>query len=357
MRHHRRVEKVGGLNSRHQVPGRDADQCSVMKPFFRLVPLVALCLLPACLKQVQTDEGSYAIPKSEKAFASGTRGVKLILSDLNGGSFYANPPLAIPNPAPIPVGPGSGSSVYSPGISARNYFKVDGTTPVAKPEWIHDVQLGVTDLPQTWLNNSNASPCASFGRYDSSSRPFDSVGFYRVSERDCNGYQGADNSSKVFIRVILNRDTAYLGTLENLMLQVEYQATGLRANSDGTDPDPEKNLDQLWKVFWGESLSPTLSFTPFSIMIPPNYADWCRNGFGPLSGSTCSQPNSSRVAPAVVRQVLIPLSSNPDPFVIQLQRIRGRSNSDMSYVQSFCPSSNSPLCLGVVFRSLTILRI
>jgi hypothetical protein len=172
-------------------------------------------------------------------------------------------------------------------------------------------------------------------------------------------YSSSTNVAPVFVRVILNRDTAYLGTQENIMLQVEYQATGLRTNSDGISVNPEENLDQLWKVFWGQTLLAGTSYTPFSIFIPPNYTNWCSSGSGQLSASpvTCTTPSASLSSPTVVRQMMIPISAYPKQTVIQLQRVRGRGDSDQPYLNSFCQFSDSPLCLGVVFRSLTILRM
>jgi len=224
------------------------------------VPLIAVLLLMGCESQTQTDETSVALSTAGKEFVSGTKGVKLNLSDDSAtGSFSA--PLVVPSAATIPLGyPGSGTGFYLPGVSARpdKYFDLDGVTPITKPSWISDVQLGVTGSP-------GPNVCATVG--GPAAGPLDVGGFYRVSEADCSSsLTGATLSVPVFIRVILNRDTAFIGTRENLMLQLEYRATGLRPNSDGSSSNPEENLDHLWKVFLGQTLLSSASLTPFSIL-------------------------------------------------------------------------------------------
>ncbi len=318
----------------------------------RLVPLIAVLLLMGCESQTQTDETSVALSTAGKEFVSGTKGVKLILSeDPATGSF--NAPGVVPSAATIPLGyPGSGTGFYLPGVSAKptGYFDLDGVTPVTKPSWISDVQLGVTGLP------GSGNVCAKVG--GPAAGPFDVGGFYRVSEMDCQPVAtGDDLAVPVFIRVILNRDTAFIGTRENLMLQLEYRATGLRPNSDGSSSNPEENLDHLWKVFLGQTLLSSASLTPFSILIPPNYAHWCTTGSGNYDSSSCQPIAANRSAPPIVKQVLIPLSSNSKQSVIQIQRVTGRIHVNPGQVSSFCSTGNSPLCLGVVFHSLTLLRM
>ncbi|MBU6155062.1 MAG: hypothetical protein KGP28_12225, partial [Bdellovibrionales bacterium] len=267
--------------------------------FPRLLWIFCIWFLMGCESQTQTDEASVALSTAGKEFASGTKGVKLILSDDSiTGSFGT--PVLIPTATVIPPGyPGSGSGFYLPGISANptRYFDLNGTTPVQKPAWISDVQLGITGLP------GSAGGCATFGR--TANGPFDSDGFYRVSEMDCQAVSGSNLGVPTFIRIILNRDTAFFGTRENLMLQVEYRATGLRPNSDGTLPNPEENLDQLWKVFWGQTLVSSASLTPFSIFIPPNYAHWCRDGSGSFNAANCTVASVGTAAPPTVKQILI----------------------------------------------------
>ncbi len=344
-------------------PCQKSDEGNVRIQSSRILPFLALCLLPGCLSQTQTDEGSIGLSTAGKEFVSGTKGVKLILSDAPGGLGSFDEPGVAPSAMSIPTGyPGAGTGFYQPGVSAKptGYFDLDGTTVIQKPSWITDVQLGITHVP-----TASGSKCATFGR---SSGNFDVDRFYRVSEVDCGPPYGlsADLSSQIFLRVILNRDTAFLGTRENLMMQLEYRATGLRANSDGTNASPEMNLDQLWKVFWGQTLLSSASLTPFSIFIPPNFAHWCRKGSGGYPGGAgdCEGPTAGRSAPAVVKQILIPLASVPKNNVIQLQRVVGRGFTNPNYVTSFCTDTNavgaganSPLCLGLVFQSLTLLRM
>jgi|GEM_PF-1902615 len=322
------------------------------------LPALIMCIfLSACEMQTATEETSVALSTAGKEFASGTKGFKVILSDGVGGSFSPLvSPAVVPVTTSIPVGyPGYGTGSYVPGVSpmATGYFDLDGTTLIPKPSWISDVQVGVTHLAGA------GSACATFGRTGA----FDEPNFYRVSERDCASYASSTNASQVFIRIILNRDTAFLGTQENLMLQVEYQARGLRANSDGTNSsggtitNPELALDQLWKVFWGQTLLSGVSSSPFSIFIPPNHAHWCKSGSGSAPDASCDAPAGNQRAPIVTRQILIPIASSPKQTVIQLQRVGGRGSSDPNYVSGFGCPQDSPHCLGVVFRSLTVLRI
>ena len=174
------------------------------------------------------------------------------------------------------------------------------------------------------------------------------------------------------MRIVLNRDLTLLGSAENLMVQIEYQATGLHLNTDGVDPSPENNLDQLWKVFWNTSLASQSAPNVFSMFVPPNQAACLAGGSGTagLSGSTCV--NGYKGAPTTMKQIIVPLSAYSTLSVIQLSRLKGRINNTDTFPSSapvnyvapfFAPSTStdcqadSPLCLGLVIRSVTLLRI
>jgi hypothetical protein len=58
-----------------------------------------------------------------------------------------------------------------------------------------------------------------------------------------------------------------------------------------------------------------------------------------------------------VKQVIVPLSAYPSMSVVQLTRVKGRITQAGNYVSTFCTSNNSPLCLGVVIRSITLMRM
>lgn len=312
-------------------------------------------------------------------FVGGTKVVKILTSNdtsAPAGSFsgFVTSSTAIPVSTPIPSGyPGyDGSSQYLPGVSATQFYDVDGTTVVTKPAWLTDVQLGVT-------SNVASSACATFG----GSGQYDVNHYYRVSEADCGSSTGSGSSvDPVFIRIILNRSSTYLGSSENLLIQVEYQASGIRLNSDGVSTSPEGNVDQLWKVFWNSTLLSSSTPKPFSLFVPPNYAACLSGGSGGIGavlGGTgapgaCPAGGSTTYngAPTVIKQIMIPISAYPTLSVIQISRISGRINNlnapspaptfaantlPVNYVSAFCGTSDSPLCLGLVVRSITIMRI
>jgi hypothetical protein len=283
-------------------------------------------------------------------FASGIKAVKVITSTNTGGSYST--PSAIPSLTPIPSpypGYDGGTAQYLPGVSPDTYYDLDGTTTLLKPSWLRDFQLGITAT-------SASSSCATFGGSGSS----DSNGYYRVSERNCgsvaNGV-GDSGSDPVFFRIVLDRDFKKIGSAENLLVQVEYQASGLRPNTDlgGTSfTNPEDGLDQLWKIFTNTTLALGSSGRPFTLFVPPNYA-FCQSGGSGTGPGSCT--GNTTGAPVTVRQFLIPLSTNPDLSVIQFSRLKGRINATGAgaYVSSFC-GNDSPLCLGVVIRSVTLMR-
>lgn len=285
-------------------------------------------------------------------FADGVKGVKLITSVASGtGSFTAPGTLPASTPIPSPYPGYDGVTTYLPGVKASQYFDLDGTTVIQKPSWLTDVQLGIT-------STSSSGACAAFG----GSGSLDAQNFYRVSEVDCGGGSPVANglggsSDPVFVRIVLNRDQSLIGSAENLMLQVEYQASGLHLNSDGSSTtNPEDNLDQLWKIFWNSTLGVSAIPKPFSIFIPPNYGACLDSGSG-STGAPGNCTGSYKGAPIKVKQVIIPLSAYPSMNVVQLTRVKGRVTQPGNYVNSFCPAGDSPLCLGVVIRSITLMRM
>ncbi|NDG83823.1 MAG: hypothetical protein EBX52_02155 [Proteobacteria bacterium] len=336
-----------------------------MKVFTRVL-LGALIMIgiTSCDATTGTQETLLSVSPDTHPYAIGVRGVKVVTSDDPvTGSFAA--PTGTPVPVMIPQGfPGyDGSSLYLPGVSALHYFdpgSANGTLLPSKPDWLKDVQLGITDYP-----GSGSSTCATFGR-TGISRPYDVDRYYRISERDCNGVNSSGTNvggtqDQAFIRIILNRDPAYLGTRENILIQIEYQATGIRFNPDpttGTGTNPEDNVDQLWKLFWYSSLNQTTVPTPFSIFVPPVYmVQQPVGGTGPypVPGFAPGQYG----APITTRQILVPVSAYSNQSVIQLSRVRGRidDTGGDTYIDSFNCGTDSPLCLGLVIRSVTLLRL
>ena len=331
-----------------------------------------MMLLPACDGLTGVSEKSVKISDLSTRYASGTKAVRINLSarpSASGsepkGSFTVATTDLTPasTPAVIPSGyPGyDGSSTYIPGVSATYYYDLDGATPIAKPSWIKDIEVG-------FLNDPDDAPgfCSTFAN-SSAAVPYN----FQTSEYHCHAVAPGTGggTDRTFIRIVLDRDQAYIGSKENLLLQLEYEATGFRLNPDNKDSagntststNPETFVDQLWKVFSGSTLAMT-SGVPFSMLIPPNH------GFRLQSGQGTPFVQVSTFTPvATVKQLVFPLASLTDAKYIQISRVRGgRSNfstgaQDPSYYTGACTSTgsatNNPRCLGVVFRSLTLIRI
>lgn len=337
---------------------------SLLKKFrilsvFSVITIAMIVGTSACRNITAEVSSSSTSSSSSTRFASGTKGVKIVTTDTTGGSFGV--PSATPTPTVIPsTYPGyDGTSTYLPGVSPATYYDLDGTTSISKPSWLLDFQMGISA--------TNASgECAGFG---TGANSLDPAYFYRVSEFDCdstscnggscNGTGGG--SDPVFFRILLDRSTSYIGSAENLMVSVEYQASGLHLNSDGSGATAEDNLDQLWKIYWNSSLAATATPKSFGVFVPPNYSACLSSGTGNTgSPGNCPNgtPNTYRGSPIKVRQFIIPLSAYPDLSVIQFTRVRSRITAAGldNYVSDFC-DSNEPLCLGIIIRSVTITRM
>lgn len=328
--------------------------------------LAQACNAPTSVSQSTSQVDSSTLVSTR--FAAGTKAVKLNTHDLPGGSFSVPAILPVATPVPVMFPGYDGSSTYLPGVSAQTFYDVDGVTVIQKPAWLLDFQLGLSALPGT-------GTCASFGTTANA----DASGFYRTSEINCGGASNVGtgrNTDKNFIRLILNRDVSLLGSAENLLIQIEYQASGLHLNSDGIDPSPENNLDQLWKVFWNTSLAGSSAPNIFSTFVPPNQSACLPGGTGTTGTGSSACVNGYKGAPITMKQIIMPLSAYPNLSVIQLSRMKGRINSTdtfsmaapspgpVNYVVPFFASSSStdcqadsPLCLGLVIRSVMIMRL
>jgi hypothetical protein len=324
----------------------------------------------ACDAPTSVTEGisTTAVSTSTSArFAGGSKAVKINTNDIAGGSFAV--PTVIPTTTVVPAGyPGAnGSSLYRPGVSPATFFDVDGTSVISKPSWLIDFQLGLTGLP-------GVSTCATFGGAGNA----DVSGYYRTSEMDCSAASnvgtGSNLNDRAFMRIVLDRTGGTIGSGENLLIQVEYQASGIHLNSDGIDPSPENNLDQLWKVFWNSSLSGGSTPNIFSVFVPPNFGACAPNGSG-TNGAPGACVSGYKGAPTTTKQIIIPLSAYPSLSVLQFSRLGGRINNlqtfpggspyvgPVNYVNAYLTTgvtdcaADSPLCLGVVIRSILLMRI
>ena len=315
--------------------------------------LFALTACQTPTSVVQTIKSIQAPSSASVLFASGTKGVKIITGTTAVGGSFTAPAGGIPlSTALIPTTfpGGDGVSTYTPGYAATSFFNLDGTAG-SKPSWLLDFQLGLTGIPGT-------TTCATFGGAGS----LDVSGYYRTSEVDCAAAATGTGSGvdPIFARIILDRTQTQIGTAENLLVQIEYQASGLHLNSYGA-ATLNDSLDQIWKIFWNTTLAGGGAGSPFAIFVPPNYAACIPSGSGTTgaggASDACAQVNYLG-ASTKVKQFIIPISAYPTLSVIQLTRVQGRINTATSAdVGTFCTSSDSPLCLGVVIRSVTIMRM
>ena len=320
-------------------------------------------LLLSCSQATSTSTAVSA--SAANKFASGTKAVTIIANNTSSGSFWP-PPVSVPvstTVIPSTFPGGNGTSTYLPGVSPTVFFDapVNGNV-IVKPSWLLDFQMGIT-------NTNPVGTCAAFG----SAATMDVQNYYRVSEPSCGAVANGSgqNNDPVFFRIVLDRTDTQIGTAENLIVQVEYQASAVHLNSDLVAPATtlDQSVDQLWRIFWNDTLKTTSTPKTFATFVPPNYAACIATGTGTTSLGTAtdncyatSNPNY-RGAPIKTRQFIIPLSTYPTMQVIQFSRVTGRINQGgTDYVHSFCNAPNgvgpdAPLCAGVVIRSVTLMRI
>lgn len=317
--------------------------------------LASSCNAPTSVTSVQKSLVTTTVTK----FAGGTKAVRINLStDQANSSFPASAGITTfgPSVATVPTAyGGNGLTTYNPGLSAETFYNLDGETPISKPSWLLDFQVGTTALP-------GHTGCSTFGKAGAA---LDVEDVFRVSEHDCASTENGSGSvsDSVFVRLILDRNSALIGSAENLMIQVEYQASGIvpySVNEDGYT-DPEKMVDQLWKIFWSNKLDGSTTMTPFATFVPPDYS-FCSNDV--TAGPDRCGVAGYKGAPTRVKQIMIPLSSISDMNVIQFSRIESWNSIVLPTVgtnikatfNTFCVA-DSPLCAGVVIRSISLIRI
>jgi hypothetical protein len=318
---------------------------------------------------------------------SGARAAKIIFrQSSSSGSFDSAP---------------STGTINSPGTGhqAKRVFNADGSLlasggPTAStwPKWLSGIEIGISGASNTGAKNPD---CARFAATNESTEgsqcSFDTDrdgeaddgtdcgapdGYLRVSEYDCtksasialNGNGGPTDG--VYIRATFSRDTANLGASENILVMLEYSANFL----NGAAPEPSKCFtsgtftptregcsDQLWQIFMKhtayEVVQPYLMLTPG----PTHVVDRANGHFGGNPGS---------------KQFILPFSGDSNLSVLQISRIQGPKNletSDFSAaptaestdaLTTFCSNSlnpteiaNSAGCVGMVFHSLTFIRM
>ena len=113
----------------------------------------------------------------------------------------------------------------------------------------------------------------------------------------------------------------------------------------GPNPSPPRSdcTDFTWQIFVKGSLSDLVP--PFLLLAPPFYG----------SVNTANETGGSGIA---TRQFVVPLASYPDAKVIQFSRMSGIQSGtpNGATIRGDCPS-NSALCVGMVFYSMTFFRI
>lgn len=279
---------------------------------------------------------------------------------------------------------GSGALMTSDtsGHKATAFFDASGTTSISKPGWLKDVYVSIGGSP-----GSAAGACGGFTPVATSSScnlvpsPYapppatgtsfscdgpDSV--YRVSEKGCLGsglsapVTPGSKDDSVAIKIQLNRDSSVLGETENLLVVIEYQASGLMGapsnpaacvDASGEPKYSDKDcVDQAYGLFIRQldTVSPPDTPARLQLVTPP------QPGI-----VTATQAGGS----VQTRQVIVPLSSiDSTKTVIQLSRIfgLGKDSAGTSYgatrdFSTRCSATDSPLCLGMIIHSITIYRI
>lgn len=318
----------------------------------------------ACLAPSGVTQSSKAISSTTTSsgtrFAGGQKAAKIYLKKGASGTLTSYP-TSVTIPAtnvtvPSEYNPASTVS-YNPGVKAERIFDLDGNE--SKPSWLIDFTVGITHT------TAGAGRCATFG----GGGTYDVADTFRASELDCApaGVPVVGSGSPldpVFMRIILDRNTSYIGSNENLMIQVEYQASGMvpyTVQHAGIPSDPDSVVDQLWKVFWSAGW---VSMKPFANFVPTNHA-FCSTDASVVPGTTPCGSTSYKGASIHTKQIIIPLSAYPSMNVIQFSRLRSWVTDDAATsgpastnVSDLCGANpNSPLCLGVVVHSVTLQRI
>ncbi len=273
--------------------------------------------------------------------------------------------------------PANGSSMTSDlsGVSANTFFTTEATPQtLTKPSWLTAVRVSVGGSQNT---SARKGACGGFSPTSgSTSCSFPSVNgpsvntfscrgpqkLYRVSEYDCADISGGGVDSAVpgtgamtdgvSIKIILNRDPSQLGSSENLMLVLEYQASGLAAATQaGSCVDTQGNpllnhpdcVDQAYQLF-ARPFGINTGILRLLTVVPP-------------AGGRVNAAEQSFGGPIQTRQMIVPLSTlSPSVNVLQLTRTFGLQDGSRRGFSATC-HQDSPLCLGMIFHSLSIFRM
>jgi hypothetical protein len=150
------------------------------------------------------------------------------------------------------------------------------------------------------------------------------------------------------VRATFSRNSAYLGTGENIMVVLQYSAWGINSpprnpnicvqngRFDVTTPGCS---DMVWDLFIKHSTGEVVQ--PFVMAVPPIYG--ANNGTNPNGTTT--------------RQFFLPLAGDPNLQVMQLSRIVGFNPNGTAQLTEACGTGNSAQCVGMVLYSMTFFRI
>jgi len=305
------------------------------------------CFTPAPSSSQSSSNSTTTTPTTVATIPDGPRAVKIIFKqDMTTGSFNSAP---------------AGGTLSGPGFGhpAVRLFDTNDNLLTTWPSWLTRFEIGISGADNTKATDPN---CARFsaalgetsevkcnfllanGTASGSQFPCGGEGLhYRVSEINCGS--GSTNDDGVYLRAYLNR--GYLGPTENLLVVVEYAASGLNgviadptACFNGGSLAPEKCSDIVWKSFLKHMDNETIQ--PFSILIPPVLN----------VDATTKAVDIGRTT----KQITLPLASDPTLRIFQISRMNGPLDPTTGPFKNACVD-NSPKCVGVVFYSITFYRI
>lgn len=347
---------------------------------FTLLGWVPLLLFSGCLPLNNLSVTSKnltptTITVTEK-LPLGPRAAKIVFKTVDQQGSFASPPAS-----------GGTLNASGSGVQATTIFNPDGSslatsnTSTSWPSWLSSVELGISGSSNT---KATEPDCARFSEVSSDGNAQCNFkndsgatlvncgapsGYYRVSDYDCQkasvsterGIGSGIESDGVYIRATFNRDHSALGANENILAVLEYSASALNpapANPtqcfSGGATDIQSCADLTWQLFTKHSATePALQ--PFLLLVPPAFA-FIHSNLGSNTGLSGSG--------VTTKQFIIPLASDADLKVLQISRTGISSSlvtdSDSLFTKICNPdggSSNSALCVGMVFYSLTFYRI
>lgn len=299
----------------------------------------------------------------------GPRAARIIFQQsYPSGSFDTSPTGGTPDT------PGSGQQAMRVFNPDGSLLASGGTAATAWPQWLTSFEIGISGTSNTAAPNPD---CARFAQLSESTAnncvftsPFTSYnttcgagsGMYRVSEFDCTSTTlpstkgNGGPSDGVYLRATFSRNTSILASTENLLVVLEYSASGVNPspqtptncfNNGVFDSTVAGCSDMTWNAYIKHSTSEVVQ--PYLMLVPPVI------GFANFTAQTGGSGVSTK-------QFYIPLASDPNLQVLQISRINALQNS--STVQgasgplftTVC-GPDSPLCVGMILYSITFYRI